>query len=118
MLILYVAQGRPKLNFDTLQSYKPIKISEEPNPWLEVINISLKEELDPHVIKVIRSLLKANEELGPRKDDLYLKIAQLTIEGYYQAGWDFNGIGWDEEWTPEAVKNTIEFNKIVFTNKV
>ena len=98
LLTEYVAQGRPTLHLKTLNNYVPKTIRETPNPWLEVVQRSLLEE-DSHVMKVIRSLLKA-EELLPRaeKDDIHLKLAQLTCESYRANGWA-RGVGFNEQWT-------------------
>jgi len=97
-LVYFVARGRPKLHIDTLKNYKPETLKDEPNPWLDILKNALLEDAEPHVIKVIRSLLKAEQEWGPRDDNLYIKIAQLTVEGYEKYGWSMNGIGFDQEW--------------------
>lgn len=110
-MAIYGSQNCPKLNIEALKNYKPKTLSEEPNPWLAVIKYSLEEETEPHVIKVVRSLIKAGELMGPEKDNLYLKIAQITIEGYEMAGFSINGIGWDEEWNEEGVSKAIEFKR-------
>jgi len=81
-----------------LKNYKPQQLKSEPNPWLDILKIALLEDAEPHVIKVVRSLLKAEQEWGPRDDNLYIKIAQLTVEGYERYGWSMNGLGFDKEW--------------------
>lgn len=93
----YVAQGRPKLNIDALNNYSPKTTSDSPNPWLEVIQTSLLIE-DCHVMKVIRSLLRA-EQLWPQigKDNIYLKLAQITCQSYRANGWA-RGVGYKEQW--------------------
>jgi len=115
LLTFYASQGCPKLNIEALKYYKPKTLSEEPNPWLEIIKYSLEEEAEPHVIKVVRSLMKAGELMGPEKDDLYVKIAQLSIEGYDKAGWSLGGSGWDQEWSEEGIKKALEF-KTMWSN--
>jgi len=97
-LVYFVARGRPKLHVDMLKNYKPQQLKSEPNPWLDILKIALLEDAEPHVIKVVRSLLKAEQEWGPRDDNLYIKIAQLTVEGYERYGWSMNGLGFDKEW--------------------
>ena len=113
-LAVYASQACPKLNIEALKNYKPKTLSEEPNPWLDVIKYCLEEEAEPHVIKVVRSLMRAGELMGPDKDNLYLKVAQITVEGYQMAGFSINGIGWDEEWNEEGVNRAIEFKKYWF----
>ena len=98
MLAYYISRGTPKLHLDTLKSYKTKDLVEEPNPWLDIINKALNEKSEAHVIKTIRSLYKAEEVMGPEKDNLYLKIAQLTMDGYKLRDWSQKGLGWDEEW--------------------
>lgn len=115
LLAVYSSQACPKLNIETLKNYKPKTLSEEPNPWLAVIKYSLEEESEPHVIKVVRSLMRAEELMGPEKDNLNLKIAQITVEGYEMAGFSINGIGWDEEWSEEGVNKAKEFKKWWFS---
>ena len=98
----YLSRNRPKLNIETLLAYKPRKLEQEPNPWLDVIKVALSKEDEPHVLKVIRTLIKMEQDFGPREDNLYLKVAQLTVEGYDKYGWSFNGLGWEEEWRDGA----------------
>ena len=115
LVSFYAAQGCPKLHIDALKNFKSKTLSEEPNPWLEIIKYSLEEEAEPHVIKVVRSLMKAGEVMGPEKDNLYLKIAQISIEGYDKVGWSLNGLGWEQEWSEEGLKKAIEF-KTMWSN--
>ena len=78
--------------------YTPKKLTEDPNPWLDIIRYSMLEESDTHVLKVMRSLLKAQQEWAPEgKDNLYVKVAQLTYDGFEIYGW-IKDIGFDEEW--------------------
>ena len=79
-------------------------MAEGPNPWLDVIKASLEEEREPHVIMTVRSLYKAEQGFGPHRDNLYLRAAQLTVEGYQRYYWSQNGIGWDEEWSEEKIQ--------------
>jgi len=102
-LTFYVSRGRPQLNIETLKNYKPSKLKEGPNPWLDIIRESLIEEYEPHMIKIVRSLIKAEQEWGPGKDDIFLKIAQVTVEGYQKYDWSFNGLGFEEEWKDRPV---------------
>ena len=108
LLSHYISRGCPQLHVDTLRDFRPKRLIEEPNPWLDVIKASLEEEHESHVIKTVRSLYKAEQEFGPHKDNLYLRAAQLTVEGYEKYNWSQNGIGWDEDWSEEEIEKTKE----------
>lgn len=94
----YIARGRPKLHIDMVRAYSPKKVSDDPNPWLDIVKNSLLEDDDAHVIKVVRSLLKAEHEwTSNEKENIYVKIAQLTYDGFKDFSWG-EDIGFEEEW--------------------
>jgi len=97
-LTVYIGRGCPKPNLETLYNYKPETLVQDQNPWLDIVKKSLQEENEEHVIKVIRALWKAEQEWGPGENNVFMKIAQLTIEGYNKYAWSEDGIGWEEEW--------------------
>ncbi len=88
-MVHFIARGRPKLHIDMLKDYKPQTLKNEPNPWDDVMKRALHEDAESHVIKVVRSMLKGEQEWGPREDNLYIKIAQLTVEGHEKYGWSW-----------------------------
>lgn len=94
----YIATGKPKLHIETLRSYEPKELSKDPNPWFDILKYSMQEESDAHVIKVIRSLLKAQQTWPPAKEEnLYVKVGQMTYEGFEANDWHFD-TGYEEEW--------------------
>jgi len=111
VLSFYISRGRPKLYLDLLYQYSPKELAEEPNPWLDVIKHALTAD-EPHVPKMVRALLKAEQEWGAGEHNIFLKIAQLTIEGWEKYGWSFGGLGWDEEW--ESGNNGREYADFFF----
>jgi hypothetical protein len=93
----YIAQGRPELHIDYLNSYTPKNKIDSPNAWLEIARRALIED-DSHVIKAVRSLMKAEKEWpSAGKNNLYAKLAQLTCESYKATGWG-RDIGFEEQW--------------------
>lgn len=112
MLTEYIAQGRPELHIDYLNSYTPKNKIDIPNPWMEITTRSLIED-DSHVIKAVRALMKAEEEWPPvGKDNIYLKLAQVTCEGYKATGWG-RDVGFEEQWKEGQAKR-IRMGKNVF----
>jgi len=73
VLLSYVVTGRPKIHVDLLYEFEPKYLKTEPNPWLDLIGRSLAPELEVHVLKVIRSLLKADQEWGGDESNVFLK---------------------------------------------
>jgi len=99
VLSYYISRGCPKFYPDLLINYEPeFKPKDESNPWFDVIEKAFNCE-DAHVIKVVRSLMKADEEWGGGDQNTFLKVAQLTVDHiHYPKDWSFDGIGFDEEW--------------------
>jgi len=58
----------------------------------------LSEEDDSHVVKCVRSLLLVEQKWRSGDHNIYLKAAQLTVEGYAKYAWSREGLGWEEEW--------------------
>jgi len=98
LLSFYITRGRPSLYPKLLQEFTPKELKQEPNPWLDVIGRALAEEDDSHELKVVRSLLLAEQKWGGGEYNINLKVAQLTVEGYAKNGWSRGGLGWEEEW--------------------
>ena len=105
MLSEYLARGHPPLHLDLVKSYSPKRVEEEPNPWLDIVKYSLLEDEDAHLIKVIRALMKAEHEWTPNeKANIYVKIAQLTYDGFKGLGWG-EDIGFDGNWKSRHAPN-------------
>jgi len=99
LLATYIARGRPKVHIEALYEYKPKELNVEPNPWLDVVKEALLEEEEAHLIKVVRALMRAEQFWGADEKNTYLKVAQLSVEGYKKYKFaDEGGIGWDENW--------------------
>jgi len=103
VLLVYVITGRPKINVELLYGFEPEKLKTEPNPWLDLIGKSLAPDVESHVLKAIRSLLKADSEWGGGETNMFLKSAQLVYEGFQKFSWSFGGPGFEETW--KRVKN-------------
>jgi len=104
LLVYYIGEGRPKLYPELVLTYTPKTLKNKENPWMEVIEDAVKIH-DPehiaeesHVLKLIRSLMKAQKEFGSADNDFYLRIAQLTVEGYRESRFFFGGVGYEKEW--------------------
>jgi len=106
LLCLYVKQGCPKLYPELALAFIPKEFKNKENPWFEVVEYAvglhdLAEQIvnESHVIQLVRSLVKAQKEFGSEdKKDLYLKVAQLTVEGYKEFGWCRDGVGREKVW--------------------
>jgi hypothetical protein len=99
VLTYYITRGRPHLHPDLLFNYKS-REEEVPtlNPWLYVIDQALRAK-DVHVVKTIRSLMKADMKWTGEDTNKFLKAAILTIDNINDSDdWSFNGIGWDQDW--------------------
>jgi len=103
VLCYYISRGSPQLHLDLLYNYVPKTLSSDPNPWLDIIKRALEIE-ECHIIKAVRSLLKAEQLWGAGEHNIFLKTAQVTVEGFQKYDWSKGGIGWEEEW--EAGANT------------
>jgi len=97
ILAIYITPGNPKLYPDLLEKYTPMAMEGDPNPWLDIIRRGLEPKLDPHVIKVIRALMKAEMEFGSPKN-IFMRAAALTLDGYAAYDWNYMGNGWEDAW--------------------
>lgn len=88
-LFWYASSGSPPLLVDEIENYIP-KIALGGNPWLDIIERSLRCQDDGHVIKVIRALVNgervmakyqdASERVDPKLPivgDMWLKLAAM-----------------------------------------
>jgi hypothetical protein len=98
VLTYYISRGRPQLYPELLYKYTSKELNQDPNPWLDVIKqASLSMEV--HVLKTVRALMKADEEWGGGEQNIFLKVAQLTVDSIRNDNdWCFDGVGFDEEW--------------------
>jgi hypothetical protein len=98
----FVTRGSPKIDRSVVYAHKSTAPKGE-NPWFAIWNMSV-ENMDLHVVKVIRSLSKADELFAGDEDDYYVKAAQMTVETTFvdnpikQDVWGRNPIGFDEAW--------------------
>lgn len=98
----YISRGRPRLYENLLYHYTPKNPISTVNPWLHIVDVALKAN-DEHVVKTVRSLMKADMEWSGGDHDLYLKAAILTVDNIGNANdWSFGGLGWDQEWTEQG----------------
>ncbi|KAI9258787.1 hypothetical protein BDA99DRAFT_561177 [Phascolomyces articulosus] len=111
-LLFYLRCGRPNLNVEALQNFKPttavatcVQGENNDNLWLGVIQQSLGVK-EPHYIKVVRALALGQILYHDVfEDDLWLKAAQVAFnvvetqsmkEG--EQWWDYGGIGFEQGW--------------------
>ncbi|KAJ2955840.1 hypothetical protein NQZ79_g8222 [Umbelopsis isabellina] len=98
----FVTRGSPKADRSVVYAHKSTAPKTE-NPWFAVWNMSV-ENMDLHVVKVIRSLSKADELFAEDGDDYYVKAAQMTVETtivddpVQQDVWGRKPVGFDEAW--------------------
>jgi hypothetical protein len=92
MIICYIASRTPTINPELLWNYKEELLQSDSNPWVNIINRSLKPELECHVIKVVRSLIYANNKWGGGLQNIYLKAAAMTMTGFEKYNWRFNSL--------------------------
>jgi len=98
VLAYYISRGIPKIYPNLLENYTSMALEAEPNPWLHIISCGLEPNLENHVVKVLRALMKAEVEYGGTPKNIFLRAAALTLEGHAAYGWNQQGIGWDEPW--------------------
>lgn len=101
----FVARGSPKVDRTAVYNHKT-SLPKNENPWFEVWNMSL-ENMDMHVIKVVRALSKADELFAGDEDEFYVKAAQVTVETakdrdpIMAGAWSKKPVGFDEAWADE-----------------
>jgi len=99
----YISRGRPNLYPELLYNYTPIEFSEiSEDPWQDVISRVIHVKNEVHVVKVVRALYVAEQKWGKGEHNMFLKTAQLTVDGHEKYGWCFDGIGWDQTWNKIA----------------
>ncbi|KAI8149016.1 hypothetical protein BJV82DRAFT_205259 [Fennellomyces sp. T-0311] len=103
-LTCYISQGRPTLRIDLLRQYESPQKPEDANPWMDVINRTLSVN-ECHITKAIRALALGQVIYRDSLEDLWIKVAQMTVdvigpttESHLKANWDFAGVGFDEAW--------------------
>jgi hypothetical protein len=94
----YLTRGAPALHVDLLEKYESKRASSTLNPWLQIVDKSF-DCPDVHVMKTVRSLMKADMRWTGGENDIYLKAAQLTIDNVKDVpDWSMNGLGFVQEW--------------------
>ncbi|KAL0490354.1 oxidoreductase [Acrasis kona] len=97
MIYLFIAEGRPKLNVNLVESYQ--SSSTNVSDWDEILTTTINLE-DEHAVKAIRALYQAHLLYG--HSVIFLNAAQLTVDNVKTVNDWYFSTGYDDVWQPHG----------------
>ncbi|KXN75002.1 hypothetical protein CONCODRAFT_1790 [Conidiobolus coronatus NRRL 28638] len=93
LLMLFLAQGSPKLNSASILDYKPDYLVDI-RTWKDLLSEIIIEP-DEHLIPLIRALYQFDKETGYKDTSYNFNVALKTFEAFkLGGGWSYRGIGY------------------------